>query len=70
MRVEDGQTHFLRKCNSKNFGLDLVNFSRGYFVGSKFHFVGISWIKFFSCEYFVGPKFFLVGISRVRNIFL
>ena len=47
MRVKDGQRHFLRKCNSKNFGLNLVNFSRGHFVGSIFLFVGISWVKFF-----------------------
>ena len=70
MRVEDGQRHFLRKCNSKNFGLNLVNFSRGFLWVQYFFLWVFRGSNFFSCEYFVGPKFFLVGISRVRNIFL
>ena len=46
------------------------NFSRGYFVGSKYFLVGISWVShFFSCVfrgsqffsrgYFVGPRFYV-----------
>ena len=44
-------------------------FSRGYFVGPVFFFVGISWSRFFSPGYFVVPQFFLVGFSWVPNFF-
>ena len=33
-------------------------FCRGFFVGSKFFLLVISWVQKFSREYFVGPKCF------------
>ena len=43
-------------------------FSRGYFVGPKFVFMGISWVRhFFSWVFSVGPKFYLVGILWVQH---
>ena len=52
----------------------------GYFVGSEYFLMGISWVsnsfswvfrgfKIFSRGYFVGPKFSPVGILRVKDFF-
>ena len=46
------------------------NFSRGYFVGLKFLFVGISWVLIFSCGYFLGLELFLVGILWVQDFMI
>ena len=56
------------------------SFFCGYFVGSEYFLMGISWVwnsfswvfrgfKIFSRGYFVGPKFSLVGILRVKDFF-
>ena len=64
-------------CGSCGSSAIVPSYLRGYFVGSKFFLVGVSWVLFsceyfvgpniFSRRYFVGPKCFLVDILWVRN---
>ena len=64
-------------CGSCGSSAIVPSYLRGYFVGSKFFLVGVSWVLFsceyfvgpniFSRRYFVGPKCFLVDIFWVRN---